>query len=373
MTQALPRGRAEAVPYAAPRPDIPDQLWEDPLVDPVDVWLYGWLNRWSRLHPGYLPTRRQIGRAMRKSPQTAARSIDRLRAAGWISAGPDLRLTFPTARLAVAPPETVQGFLPGLDFGAESAPLEQLGRATGGAPTRLGDGFVPPHTPLVIEQEKRLTNEPSQEQQVSQSFFLSSEGKASEDEFDLRLIDRAAVLFTNATPRKVRAAIRKHGSLAVERALDVAQDKKPESIGYLLGILRNWEEEGIAKQRPPTLKVVAPEPPRAGRAIPPPLTRADMPGGDELAAIIDQASGHGTSAAMWRVSLRSWVEAGLMPADGIPPELLERGAKNTGCRANSAKSPRQPAGDPSRSESNCTVNQSPRQNQPGASPDQLPQ
>jgi hypothetical protein len=342
MTQALPRtGCAEAAPFPARPPDIPDQLWEDPSLDPIDVWLYGWLTRWSRLHPGWWPNQAQIAKAMRRSSQTVGRCRERLRSAGWIAAGPNLVLTVPSARLAPAPDLSSQGMLPGFACPDESTDRHGTDCATGGTVRSTAAESAPPHTPPSIRDTERQTDNSREKNQVSPTVSHSSGDQIQGEPEEQSLVDDTCKFFWNATPEKVRREILEHGRLAVKRALEICQRRKsrPDSFGYLRAILTNFRIEGIPEPKP--LPAPKPRAATAERRFVP-----DAPWDDAKREEWFRLTG----LRCPRVAAQEKTAAG-------PP----------------SKSARQAVGDRSRTLSNYTVNECSRQNQTGASPDQLPQ
>lgn len=369
MTQALPRIRcAEAAPYDAPRKDLPDQIWEDPELDPNDVWLYGWLARWSRLHPGWWPKQRQIAAAMHRSSQTVGRSFRKLRTLGWLAPGPDLQLTVPSARPARITQYESQGAFPGFLDDDASADRHGTKRSAGGAPRSTAGDFRPPHTPLSIREEEILTDCADATAAPGQSVSFSSGIDQSIQERAPELIRRALEAtahvkpYKSATRGKVLDAIQRFGADLVEFALNRFDEQRPEiqSWGWFIRLMQE-----TVRLKVPILKT-AEDLGRPRTKPEPPVPAAELA---DMLSLADLGAAEWTPG--WRavMALRALVKSGQLDPALVPEMFLAQ--KKTGAGSPS-KSPPQPVGDPSRTQSNYTVNFGSRQNQMVASPDQLP-
>ena len=294
MIATSPRA-ASAVPATQELlPEIPDHIWEDPGIHPNDLWLYGWVVRWRRLHPRVPLTQRQISIAMKKSASVVSRTATRLRAGGWFAPGRELVPIVPEPRRAPPPPDTAQRMLPGFNELDASVKENATERCSGATNRCTAEQPAVPHTPLSIsKEEEKLTDSVTEnDSKVSQSVSFSSGDQKGIEETERipELVKRGCDMFGNATPGKIRLAIRNSGVEAVEYALDVSEQKMPppDSVGYLFGILKKIRIEGFKKPKP-DLKVYpekkkSDSPTQLGRCLPTPAP--DGPRGEELWQIL---------------------------------------------------------------------------------------
>jgi hypothetical protein len=177
------------------------------------------------------------------------------------------------------------------------------------------------------------------------------------------LIERAVELFPllSIDPTPILGLLELHGPELVECSLDLAAAKRknsggktPTQIRWIAVTLENWQSD-IAKRlaTPRSIRAQVPRPPSSA----PPLARS-APSSAQLA--LPAGSFTAAWAAMQRGDESAAERILTCPAE---PE------KETGC-GTSAKTPPQPAGDPSRTEPNYTAGKTPRQNEPSESPDQ---
>jgi len=378
---------------------MPDPIWTDQSVSDLEVRVHGYLVMWNRLYAGRFPRTREVAHALARAECTIRRAMQGLEQAGYLALGratkasrytPRLgyRLKTPGARLSAATrPDPQQRLFPDDQDEPEKEsrrhaqePVEARSPARESAqPCAL---FVPPlTTPYKEERDIDRLAGTREESERSVSIPLPETPKSpdvSDGEYVDAMFDRARELFASLMREEVARAAAEYGCENVELVLEKAERRPepPSSWAWVAVTLRNMKLEN---------KLFAPMDPRLwmGNYNPPvpimPVTEADMPAPDELAALVVKASVPGLEGEWTRRFLRSWVAAGALDLSRLPAGLLDgvsgsvpEPAQKKAGRVHSRQTPTRPAGGPSPAALDYTVNGCSRQKKTPSSHGQLP-
>jgi hypothetical protein len=362
MTAAL-RRRAHA---PAERPHVAysaalDRAARESEVKDLDFRLLYLLELWLREHPGIFPEKGQLARVLARSVDTIARALGRLEARGEIvvdGVGNGRRVSrvvfqlgSPRPQLARQPSTSIQGEL----FPAEESPHPcGLKAATAPDKGRTGAAYQPsnppPIPPLILFEEKRLTDSVGENSSVSQSVFSSldrEEQEPTEEELIQDLIRRCleetahCEPFKQATERRVRDAIANYGTELLEFAIDrrIEQSTVIYSWGWYLGTMEKARRQcvNIAKIEETAAKRT--EPVKAAEPVEAPMSDV------EIEEAVRAAGAPGNAGRLATLGLQEEVRRGRLSPDRVPQEILERKWEPAAGRV--AKLPPPPVGAPS--------------------------
>ena len=204
----------------------------------------------------------------------------------------------------------------------------------------------PPHPPC-IEVFEKLSSVGSRELGPDRQTDLFAHQNTTEPDLNdaivLGLVKRA-LAFDRATEAKILSVIQRWGIDAVKAAVNVAEERKAWSWGYVVKILANIPEEGI-----PSVRAAHPASAASPRAtVAPPL---EPPLSDEeIADLVEKAKGDvRPSSEGWAALafLRFKIATGEIPPEVLSAELLAPHPEMKPAAGPVAKHPPQPVGAPS--------------------------
>ena len=319
---------------------MPDPIWTDPSVSDLDVRVHGYLVCWLRLHPGRFPTACEIAAALIRAECTVRRAIQSLERAGYLilercgkksryKASMGYRLKRPGPKLASPGPLDRQGtlFPKGGENLEERVDVEPVGAQT------CAQTCAPPiNTEREKDKDKLAgTREEVRPSDLPQEQTPEPTEPVTDAEYGKYLYDRARGFLKGVKADLVALAIIRFGTMAVDRALDKAEQRNPvaEYWGFVEVILANWErEEKLGDAKPSKGK------PLYQNSIDPAtrhvaLTQAEVPA-DGLPEAIAEIRAGGRMARLWQSNLLSWIAKGLVEPGDVPPDVLLPIAGSTG-------------------------------------------